>query len=290
MEFNLVFIEIMLKNAFFIGCLFVFFSLSFFLSDVLADEELVVEQAKLNTEDAGPVEVGHFEFETGYNFSGVNRFFSTSGAKESRGRLREHAVHFGLAMGLTEQAELNFEMGYVDLLDKEFESAPQGHGWTDLEIGSKILIYHSSEFDLSYAPSVVIPSGRESRSDRLGPGNDSTFLNQRGIFSKNWGRWNTNLDSGYALPIGNRKGNRGTWDANFAIGYQVFNWLQPAIEFNFAHDFVAHGDDADLFSMTGEFIMPLCDWVRVDLGVSQGLAGANTPQTTNVSVAITLFI
>lgn len=255
-----------------------------------AETDFEIEQSKLNTEDAGPVEVGDFEISYVYGLSVANHAYDGSGGRQDRGRLREHAHEFGLGFGVMNRVELNFGIGYADLFDDENDPA-HGHGWTDIEIGSKILLYENAEdeFAFSYAPSFVIPSGRKSEDGRYGPSDISSAFNQRLIASKNLGKWNVNMDSAYGFPIGYRNGARGTWDANLAFGYHVLRWFQPVMEFHYAHDFVNHGEDGDSFARSWGVIMPLCEYVRFDAGVKQVLAGRNTDQTTDLSLVLTVY-
>ncbi len=283
-----------------------FFIFIFSFSSVLLCHEASfdTEPAKLNTDDAGAVKPGDFELEFAYALSTGHHSYDHEADRNKRGRFREHAFDWSLAAGLTDRIELNATIAYSDLLDKETEdvdpvtgeglstSPNHGNGWNDVEVGSKIEIFRSQarDFILTYAPSVVIPSGREGRDDRLAPGGDSTVFNQRAIVTKSWNRISTDLDFGYGILAGNRKGNRGTADVNFALGYQVFRWLQPEMEFHYAHDFMKAENDSDLFAMTWGVVMPLHERIRIATGVQQGLAGKNADQATTFSIVTTLFL
>lgn len=259
---------------------------------VFAADDFETEQSKVNTEDAGPVTFGESECEFGYGFLTSRRQFTDNANRTARGRLREHTYTMSIAMGIHERAELNIGLGYADLFDKDNDGPTHGHGWSDLEIGSKLLLFHSDENELtiSYAPSVRIPSGRQSTNERLGPGETSTQVSQRMIISKNWGRWNLNLDSGYGLLIGNRQGERGSWDSNIALGYQMLSWLQPICELNYSHDFVRSGNDADSFALTYGLILPFHERIRLDAGFQHVVTGRNTDKATAASVAVTIFL
>ncbi|MBN1493441.1 MAG: transporter [Candidatus Omnitrophica bacterium] len=274
---------------------FLSFMLAFLLAGYgvgFAEVDFETDQSKINTEDAGPVAPGDIEVGFTYNLAMAKRQYDNDADRRRRGYLREHAYDLAFATGIVDGIDIHFGIGYADLFDKDNGVPSHGHGWSDIEIGSKLQLYHSDERELTftYFPSVVIPSGRESRSDRLGPGGDSTVFTQRLIVSKNWGRWNVNGDTAYGLLIGNRQGARGTWDINCACGYQVYSWLQPAVELNYAHDFVNSSSDADSFAITGGLIMPVHERVRVNAGVQQVLAGRNADQTTNITAAVTIFI
>ncbi len=252
---------------------------------------LYAEPAKLNTDDAGAVKPGDFEVEFAYAMATGQHVYDSSANRETRGRIREHTFDWSAAAGITDRVELNAAIGYADLLDKD-HLAVHGNGWNDIELGSKIELLRNKKRDLilTYAPSVVIPSGRENRNDRLAPGGDSTVLNQRAIATKNWRRWNASVDTGYGLLAGSRNGQRGSADVNFAFGYQLCAWFHPEMEFHYAHNFLSQASDSDQFAMTWGAVMPVHERLRVISGVRQVLAGRNTDQEIVFSVVTTLFL
>lgn len=252
---------------------------------------LYAEPAKLNTDDAGAVKPGDFEVEFAYAMATGQHVYDSSANRETRGRIREHTFDWSAAAGITDRVELNAAIGYADLLDKD-HLAVHGNGWNDLELGTKIEFYRNQKHDLilTYAPSVVIPSGRENRNDRLAPGGDSTVLNQRAIATKNWRRWNASVDAGYGLLAGSRNDQRGSADVNLAFGYELCAWFHPEMEFHYAHDFLSRASDSDQFAMTWGVVMPVHERLRVISGVRQDLAGRNADQETAFSVVTTLFL
>lgn len=64
------------------------------------DEPVEPEHAKLNTDDATPVDPGHFELELGYSFTRAKRQWDDNWSEQSRGLTREHAVELGLTYGV----------------------------------------------------------------------------------------------------------------------------------------------------------------------------------------------
>lgn len=178
-----------------------------------AESHEETETSKLNTEDAAPVEAGKWELEFAYDFSNSKHRFSDEARRKERGRLREHAFDWKAAAGVLPGVELNAAIGYQDIYDKDHEGSLYGHGWTDVELGSKIRILENQEREwmLSYVPSFTLPSGPDSTAERFGVSEDFVNFTQRAVFSQTWNKWNFDLDSGYALPYGgNRRGYRGT--------------------------------------------------------------------------------
>lgn len=267
------------------------------------------ETSKISTEDAGAVEPGAAEVEFGYGFMTGRKAFDRGGKQIARGSMREHAFDWKVAFGVIPRVELNATIGYSDIGDKDYDpdwedpeegeiaeghrGPTKGQGWRELEIGSKIELIKNTvhDFILSYMPSIAIPSGRESHEDRLAPGSENATFGQRLVASKNWGKWNVNVDTGYGLPFGgSREGGRGTWDTNAAVGYHVLPWLEPEFEVNYAHGFKTSMGDSDSLALTAGFVMPLHERFRLNSGVQQVVAGNNTDKTTSVIVAATFFI
>jgi len=255
------------------------------------EEPIEPEHAKINTDDAAPVDPGHFELELGYSFTRAKRQWDDKWSEESRGLTREHAVELGLTYGLVENLDVGLGMGYADLYDRDSDLR-DGGGVTDLGVGLKWRFYHNEDLKLSlaYLPGLTLPVGRESDSDRLGPSQEFWSLDQKLALSKDWGRWTANADVGYSLPFGGKRGDaRGTLESNLAVGYQLYDWLQPEVELNYAHDFVHKGHDSDLLAVTAGLVMPLSDRWRASVGVQQAIAGRNADRGTTGMFSLTFM-
>ena len=58
----------------------------------------------LNTDDATPVDPGHFQLGLGYSFTRAKQQWAETWSKESRGLIREHALEQGLTYGFVDNA------------------------------------------------------------------------------------------------------------------------------------------------------------------------------------------
>jgi len=259
----------------------------------LFGQQVEPEHAKLNTEDATPVDPGHFELEFAYSFTRATRQWDDHWSGENRGLMREHGFEVGLTYGVVENLDVGFGVGWADIYDRDYDAddiaGPHyGRGATDLAIGAKWRFYHNEERGLSFAyvPGLTVPTGRRSNRNHIGPSQEFWSFDQRLAMSKDWGRWTMNADLGYSLPFGSRRDDaRGTLDANLAVGHQLYEWLQPELELNYAHDFVHRGGDADVVAVTGGVIMPLSESWRVETGVQHAIAGRNADQATAAMVS-----
>ncbi|MFO8007705.1 MAG: transporter [Candidatus Brocadiia bacterium] len=257
-------------------------------ADAQVADEVECEHAKVNTEDATPVDPGEWEVELAYGLTQADRAFGDHWSRTGRGLLREEEFGLGVTYGLVENLDVGFGVGYLDIYDRD-DSALVGRGFTDLELGAKWRFYHDEarHLEIAYTPAVVLPTGRRADDDRIGITDDYASVFNGLALSKDWGDgWTSNFDLGFNWPVGeDRHDCRGTLGANAALGWQVTEWLQPEVELNYEHDF-AHGDDADLISATAGAIVCVSDSVRLDLGVQRSLFGRNADYGTAVSAAL----
>ena len=247
------------------------------------------EHAKLNTEDASPVDPGHFEFELAYSFTQAGRQFDNRWDTTRRRYTREHAFELGLTYGLVENLDIGLGMGYADLYDRDSDPR-DGGGLTDLTLGAKWRFYHNErlKLEVAYLPGVTIPAGNRSDGNRIGPSQEFWSFDQRISVSKDFlKRWTMNADFGFSLPFGEkRREARGTFDANAAVGYQLLDWIQPEVEVNYAHDTVRAEPDADVIAVTVGVILPIAEHWRIDAGVQQVVSARNADKSTSASIAL----
>jgi len=247
------------------------------------------ECAKLNTEDAVPVRPGEYELGFAYSFTRAARQWGNHWDGQNRGLMQEHAFEVTLTRGVVENLDMGISLGYADIYDRD-DVAGYGRGLMDMSIGAKWRFYHDEDLELSlaYLPGITVPTGRRSNSNHIGPSQEYWSIDQKLALTKFWGRWTMNADLGYSLPLGeDADGARGMMDSNVALGYQVYAWLQPEIELNYAHDFVRGDHDADALAVTAGLIMPLGESWRLDVGVQKSIAGRNSDRGMAGIVAMT---
>lgn len=261
-----------------VACLLVFSA-----GYVGAEEIIECEHAKLNTEDATPVDPGQWEIELSYEFVRARRAFTDSWARTPRPFLRGEGYGLGVTYGVVENLNIGIGLGYASVYDRDADEL-HVRGLTDLEIGAKWRFYRDEarRLEIAYVPALTLPTGEDEVTDDF-------FNLYNGIaVSKDWtDRLTSNFDFGYNQAIGGHRGGySGTLSANAALGYHITDWLQPEIELNYAHDF-NHDDDADLIAATAGFIVCLRDNVRLDVGVQRALAGQNADHGTAFLAALT---
>jgi len=258
------------------------------------------EHAKINTPDPSPVDPGSAEFEVSYGYSQSKHLWDDNRSVHARGLTREHAAFFALTVGIVDNVDVFISSNYKWLKDKENDfdeddgwTGPEtGDGFGDLDLAAKYRFWEDTDrgLEAAYIGGFTAPTGRRADIREMGTSQEYWTFNQTLTGVKDWGRWTANLDAGFALPFGSRKGSaRGSFNADAAIGYQILPWLQPEVELNFSHDFVADAGDAQILAVTGGFVMPVHDNLRLSLGVQQGMWGRNADRTTSVTAAATLM-
>jgi hypothetical protein len=258
-------------------------------------EEAGPEHGKLNTPDASPVDPGHFEIELSYGLERVRHFWDNGGHEHSRRMERDSAAGLSVGAGILENLDLHLSSSYLWMKDEENDfngdstGSDTGQGFGDLNFDLRYRFLNDTKRHLEMACIVgmTAPTGSRSNEREIGTSQEYWSLGPALVVSKDWGRWTGNADVGFSLPFGNRREDaRGLLNGDAALGYQVLPWLQPEIELNYAHEFIAHDADSDVIAATVGLVMPINDRWRLNAGVQQGLWGRNTEKATTYLIAL----
>lgn len=246
------------------------------------------EHSKLNTQDADPLGEGAWQLQFNFGYSRSARQWDPSWQEERRERSYEWSNQEVLTYGVSDELDLGIGLGYVWLGDDD-TGLKSGHGLSDLALSGKWRFFEKEAWGVAFAylPTLTIPVGKDSTTDRLGPSQEFWSLDTRFAVVKDWSeRWSANFDIGYAAVFGNDGDYRGSFSANGAVGYHLLPWLQPEVELNYSHDFVHDDRDADLVATTVGADMPISDRVCARAGVQRGIAGRNADQTTAILLSV----
>ncbi len=254
-------------------------------SRVLAQHEvgdLVAETAKVNTEDAIPVEPGKTEVELTYQYTEADQAYDANNDRSDIQGNREHKLNLKITHGFTENLDGSASFGWADL--RNLDSDPQrGEGFGDLSLNMKWRFFANEKYGLhfAYVPGITVPIGDATTTTELGPSQDYWGLDQQFVVTTIGGMFTGSFDVGYSLPFGeDRADARGSLTANMALGYHVANWLHPEVELNYGHDFFDKADDSEFLAVTIGAILKSSDALRLDVGVQQVFYGENTDQST----------
>jgi len=273
----------------------------------VADNLAIEEHSKVVTSDATPNDPGQVELWGSYVIQGGKFAWKSNGGREKRGTYQAQVWESQATIGICEGIDIGIINWFQRTLDKEnnynevqdltdpdtggavedeTEGPTHGFGWGDLGVTGHWRFYDSAEkkLEISYIPTVFVPTGRRSNLDHLGASQGYTSFDNAFAFTKDIGRWNGTVNVGHNTPLAHweRTGHYyGTTHANFAVGYQVFWWLQPEMELVYLHDFGGHGMTGNLASVVLGLIMPFGDHLRIETGVQQDIFGSNKVQTTS---------
>ncbi|MEI7750509.1 MAG: transporter [Candidatus Omnitrophota bacterium] len=303
-----------MKKVFLLLAILLSFSVPLYATQ--ADENLsIVEHTKVVTMDATPFDPGEVELWNSYSIQGGQFAWNSDGKREKNGTYLVQQFQTWLTAGVYKdidiaiiswfQHTLNKSNNYnesQDMIDPdtggpredETEGPTHGFGWGDLGVSGHWRFYDSEEekLEISYIPTIYAPTGRRSNLDHIGASQGYTSFDNAIAFTKDIGFWNGTVNLGYNSPLAHwKRTNRyyGTAHVNFAVGYQVFPWLQPEAELIYSHDFGGYGNTANLVSVVLGFVMPFGDHLRFETGVQQDVFGSNKVQTTSGIFSIALM-
>lgn len=294
-----------MKNAFLFLTILLSLSAPLYATHV-ADNLAIEEHSKVATVDATPFNPGQVEVWGSYVIQGGKFAWKSNGEREKRGAYQTQVWEAQTTVGVYKNIDIGIIEWFQHTLDKENNydetkdmdpgaggsiedetgGPTHGFGWGDLGVTGHWRFYDSEEkkLEISYIPTIFVPTGRRSNFDHLGSSQGYTSLDNSIAFTKDLGRWNGTLNLGFNSPLAHWERTNyyyGTAHSNFAVGYQVFRWLQPEIELIYRHDFGGHGQTGNLASVVLGFILPVNDHVRFETGVLQDVFGSNKVQTTS---------
>ena len=257
--------------------------------------EFEPEAAKLFLVDATPVDPGKVELVTLYSIMGSKKQWKTSGGRVKRKMLREHGFEVEANMGVFDGFDFGLTQGYSILTDKENEYDPddedlsgphKGFGRSDLGVHARWRFYQSEDETLrvAWVPWIVIPTGRRSNLDHLGPSQGYVSLGNTLAVTQDINRWTMTGNIGYEALLAEkdrRENSAGTFEVGYGIGYHILDWLKPHVEAIYGHEFEQSGKGSKVFRMIFGVIMPLNDHLRFDAGLVQDIMGSGTDQTTS---------
>jgi len=256
-----------------------------------------IEHGKINTADASPVSPGQYEIEASFLFTRAKQFWDANGHTHDRGLFREQNIGLSITAGLTENTDITVSGGYSWLKDNDnnfdedagIRGPSTGHDFTAMVVSGRYRFYHDEarRLEIASITEVTIPTGSDSGQKDICVSQEFWSLSQTLVVSKDWQRWTLNGDIGFSLPIGDKRENaRGSLNIDLALGYQILPWLQPELELNYRHDYLADEDDAQTLALTAGLVMPMNETLLLSIGIQQGVWGKNADQATSLCATV----
>jgi hypothetical protein len=242
------------------------------------------EFAKLNTSDAGVVDVGAMEISLGWGFLSTRKAFDSEGTPVGTGLLKEHELSLGWTAGLMKDFDLTAGLGYAH---SEIEdSMPSiGKGIGDLELIGRWRPVQGSDWALALLPQGVFPTGTGASEGNAGATQDYTTWGLSALYQKDLGHFPLNLEAGYTIGIGDgAEGYDDTLALNAALGWHLAPSILPIVEANYYREFYEEGVGHAL-ALTAGLLFPTENSGRFQLGVSPVLLGENSGGGTTLGLS-----
>jgi len=255
--------------------------LLFLTSPLLAKGDYDTEFAKLNTSDAGVVDVGAMEISAGWDFLSTRKAFDQEGEPLGTAWVKEHGLSFGLATGILKDFDLaaGFGFAYSEVEDAQ---PPVGKGLTDLELLGRWRPIQGETWAVALLPSIVLPVGVGPSEGNAGVTQDYTSLGLSALYQRDLGRFPLNLEAGYSIGTGEgAEGYDGTLALNGALGWHLAPSVLPILEANYSREFYEEGV-AHALALTAGLLFPTENAGRFQVGVSPVLMGENCGAGTSL--------
>ncbi len=272
------------------------------------------EATKLVLVDATPLDPMKIEWSTSYSISGSDAQWQMNRGHTDRNLFKENSFQSTVNFGVIDGFDMGITEGFSSLIDKannydetggatdpdtgesldQTDGPHKGHGFQDMTVNGRWRFYQScnKKFRLAYVPYLVIPVGRRSNFDHLGPSQGYVSMGNTLAATKDIKRWTMSGNLGYEVPLARKKrreNSSGALTVGGGIGYHLFDWFQPQIEALYLQEFKSPGKGTMLFSMVFGAIIPINDHLRFDLGMVQDIAGSGTDQAISGIFKIVLL-
>lgn len=240
---------------------------------------VAAETAKIYTEDAATAGAGVVEFELTASHTRRDLRFEDSGEQGRKGEARVWLWELAFSYGLSESLDLGVGLSWEDLHENGGDPSA-GDGFGDSFAALKWNFGRLGRWDLGYVGGLTLPTGDESDERDLGPGTGLTTLDQLFVGTLEAAQWTLSADAGFALPINeNRHGERTSWLADFAAGWQLREPLQLLAELNYRRDETENDGNAEILAVTAGFTWQLNEIFRVDASATHGVWGDQASST-----------
>lgn len=268
---------------------------------VLAQEdEFVIEPGKINTNDAGVLEPGQVEIQPGFQTFISNRAYDANGVSQPDSDLRQDLYGTQFTFGVAEHFDVNLFAGLAAGRDSAGGTDPvtgqptflSGQGISDVIAGTRWRFYPVDEDGLSmaYLTYLTFPTARHGSDQELGLSQEIATMAHRVVFMKDVGHFSLLADLGILHPLAsNGPGFEYGLSAQLAAGYQVTAEFQPLVEIGYNSSTFANDPFSDSWTVTGGASYYVTPDVRLNLGITQTIAGHNSRDGLGATFFVTIL-
>lgn len=222
----------------------------------------------LMIDDSGVLGAGAIEFSGMYSDRMCGGSYGLIGIPREGYAERSQAVSLGMAYGITEGMDLLFETQWRAESRRE-ESRAHAQSFGDLRFGLKVHLHELSDaVTLSWIPSFFLPVDRGGQHEVFGAATAGT--DQLLVVSGIAGRFAS------TLQLGVHYGYASVDDADLHLhlaggfGWQMFDAVQPRLEFHLQGDPASLGAPVEATAMLG-ILLTLSSHLRLDCGLQECL-------------------
>lgn len=270
-------------------------------------EPFPIESGKINTNDAGVLDPGQVELQPGFAGFYSNRSYDENGISRPDNTVRQRLFGTQLTFGICPDFDVNLALGLATGYDSGAGTDPvtgnafpiSGHGLSDITLGTRWRFFQDEESGLSlaYLTYTTFPTGDRvlnqqlslDRDQNLALGQEIASLQHRLVVQKEAGHWSLIADLGCQHPLAsNGPGFEAGLSFSLAAGYQVTEAFQPLVEIGYNNAYYSHSPFSDSWSVTGGGTYYVTDDVRLNLGITQTVAGHSSPDGLSATFFVTI--
>jgi len=227
----------------------------------------------------------HVAQELDYSIVGASKQFDNGWGSNDRGLRRDSVLVSKTTVGLPDvwiikNTDISVYAGYGWFLNKNNGESYDSGAVVPLKFEPRWNFYNNEKWQLKAAviSDFIVPVGHSAEVSKGEYLTDQHFsTGNKLVVEKDFNRLITLVNIGYITPgINFEKTNLNT---GVGVGYRVFEWLQPMIEFNYGGNYYEKGQGN--MNLVFGLLMPIHKNVTLTAGIMQDIAGQNTDQTTS---------
>jgi hypothetical protein len=264
------------------------------------EESFPIEPGKINANDTGTLEPGQIEIQPGWAGFFSTRAYDELGASLPDSDVRQDQYFTQLTFGVVENFDVNMTVGLSAGRDSAGGTDPvtgddfflNGHSLSDLTFGTRWRFFHDEEsgLALAYLTYTTFPTAQHGSEQSLALSQEVATLQHRLAVQKDVGHWSLLADLGCLHPLAsNGPGFEAGLSMNLAAGYQLTEEFQPLVEVAYNSAYYTNDPYSGSWTVTGGGTYYVTPDVRLNLGVTQTIAGHSSRDGLTATFFVTIL-